>query len=174
MKVFKEEQRFTQLWIIVLILISILVPLLIIGTAYLKDDTNVSAFEFYLTIGITVLVASLIFLFKLNTRIDEKGIYYQFFPFHLRLKIIPWTSIEKAYVRKYDAISEYGGWGLRSGFFWRKSKGTAINVSGNIGIQLDLNNGKKFLIGTNQEEQAKQVLQKYNSKIKPTYHENEN
>jgi len=174
MKVFKEKQGFTQLWIIVLITVSTLVPLFIIGNEYLKADTKVSSFEVYLTIGLTIFVASLIFLFKLSTRIDEKGIYYQFFPFHLRLKTIPWTSIEKAHVRKYNAISEYGGWGLRGGFFWKKSKGKAINVSGNVGIQLELKNGKKLLIGTNQEEQAKQVLQHYHSKIKANYHENEN
>jgi hypothetical protein len=112
-------------------------------------------------------------MFKLNTRIDEKGIHYQFIPFHFKIKTIPWNIIEKAYVRKYDAITEYGGWGLKGGFFWNKSKGTAINVSGDLGIQIELESGKKILIGTNQEEQARQVLQTYNSKLNANYHENE-
>lgn len=172
MKVFKEEQRFTQPWIMLLIIISALVPLLIMLNEYIEDESKVSASDFYFTVGLTSVVSSFIFLFKLNTRIDEKGIHYQFFPFHLRLKNLPWADIEKAYVRKYDAISEYSGWGLKGGFFWKKSKGTAINVSGDIGIQLELINNKKLLIGTNQEEQAKQVLQHYNLKIKSAYHEN--
>jgi hypothetical protein len=166
MKVFKEEQRFTQIWIIVLIIISGLVPVLIILSNYLEDNSSISTVNLFSTIGITVLVSGLIFLFKLKTRIDEKGIHYKFFPFHFKLKTISWSDIEKAYVRKYDAITEYGGWGLKGGFFWNKSKGTAVNVSGDIGIQLELTNGKKLLIGTKLEEEAKQVIKNYNSKIK--------
>ena len=171
MKVFKEQQRFTQLWVIVLIIISVLVPLLIMLSYYLKEDSSIAPSELYSTLGITVLVSMLIFMFKLNTRIDENGVHYQFFPFHFKLKTIPWKAIDKAYIRKYNAISEYGGWGLKGGFFWKKSKGTAINVSGDIGIQLELKNGKKLLIGTNQEQQAKQVLQNYISKLKTQTHE---
>ena len=76
------------------------------------------------------------------TRIDEKGIHYRFFPFHRKEKIILWTEIQIAQVRKYDAISEYGGWGLKGGF--GKKYGTAINTKGNIGIQLVLTNSKKL------------------------------
>jgi hypothetical protein len=86
------------------------------------------------------------------------------------LKTILWHEISEAYVRKYDAISEYGGWGLKVGAFWRKSKGIAINVSGDTGIQLELKNGKKILIGTKLEDQAKQVISHYHFKIKD--HEN--
>lgn len=161
MKVFKEQQRFTQMWIIVLVIISGLIPVLIVWISYLKDNSSISASNLYITIGITVLLSALIFLFKLITRIDEEGIHYQFIPFHTKLKTIEWSEIEKAHVRKYDAISEYGGWGLKGGFFWNKSKGTAINVSGDIGIQLELKTGKKILIGTNQEDQARQVIQNY-------------
>lgn len=172
MKVFKEGQRFTQTWVIVLIIISCFVPLVLMLSYYLKEDSSIALSELYSTAAITVLASALIFLFKLSTRIDEKGVHYQFFPFHFKLKTIPWTDIDKAYVRKYDAISEYGGWGLKGGFFWKKSKGTAINVSGDTGIQLELKNGKKLLIGTNQEEQAKQVLQNYSLKLKSQGHEN--
>ena len=77
-----------------------------------------------------LIVSGLIFLFKLTTRIDEKGIHYKFFPFHWSLKVIKWNEINKAYVRTYDAISEYGGWGLKGGALWNTSKGKAINISG--------------------------------------------
>lgn len=164
MKIFKEEQRFTQTWILVLLLVSGTIPIIIVFSAYLQDDSGVTLSEVIATISITLLVSILIFLFKLNTRIDAEGIHYQFFPFHLKLKTITWGEISKAYIRKYDAISEYGGWGLKGGFFWKKSKGTAINVSGDMGIQLELNNGKKILLGTNQEEKARQVLTTYSAK----------
>ena len=165
MKIFKEEQRFNQPWIIVLILISILVPIGIIANTYIENPSSYSNSELISTIGFIVLAAGIIFLFKLDTRIDEKGIHYKFFPFHWSFKIIKWDDIDKAYVRTYDPLTEYGGWGIKGGILWNKSKGRAINVSGNIGIQLILKNGKKLLIGTQKENKAKNVLVTYKTKI---------
>ena len=157
MRIFKEEQRFTQTWLIVIIVISLIVPLAII----LKEIDKLSASEIIISIGTIILASGLIFLFKLSTRIDEKGIHYKFFPFHLKFKTVFWNDIENAYIRTYDAISEYGGWGIRGGTLWYKAKGKAINISGNIGIQLELKDGKKLLIGTNKKEQAQDVLSTY-------------
>jgi len=157
MRIFKEEQRFTQTWLIVIIVISLIVPLAII----LKEIDKLSTSEIIISIGTIILASGLIFLFKLTTRIDEKGIHYKFFPFHLKFKTVVWNDIENAYIRTYDAISEYGGWGIRGGDLWYKAKGKAINISGNIGIQLELKDGKKLLIGTNKKEQAQDVLSTY-------------
>jgi len=157
MRIFKEEQRFTQTWLIVIIVISLIVPLAII----LKEIDKLSTSEIIISIGTIILASGLIFLFKLSTRIDEKGIHYKFFPFHLKFKTVVWNDIENAYIRTYDAISEYGGWGIRGGALWYKAKGKAINISGNIGIQLELKDGKKLLIGTNKKEQAQDVLSTY-------------
>lgn len=161
MRIFKEQQRFTQTWLIALIVISTIMPLIVI----LKDSDKMSTSGLITTICVVLLAPAIIFFFKLNTRIDEKGIHYQFFPIHFKFKTITWQEINVAYIRKYDAISEYGGWGLKGGALWNKSKGTAINVSGDIGIQLELKTGKKLLIGTQLEEQAKQVLETYKQKI---------
>ena len=165
MKVFKEEQRFTQMWIIVLLISSAIVPLVIIFNEYYKNKDAFTGWELALIIAITLLAPVLIFVFKLYTRIDEAGVHYKFFPVHMRYKTIKWDAISKAYVRKYDAITEYGGWGFKGGAFWRKSRGIAINVSGDIGIQLELKNGKKILIGTKLEEDARNVLYNYKEKI---------
>jgi hypothetical protein len=164
MKVFIEEQRFTQLWLIILIIFSSLVPIGVVISEYQKDKNSFSL-EMVLLIGLVILLPlGIIFLFKLSTRIDEQGIYYQFFPFHFSLKKIGWNEISKAYVRTYDPIGEYGGWGLKDGILFSK-KGKAINVSGDIGIQLELKNGKKLLIGTQKESEAKSVLETYQDKL---------
>ncbi|WP_438963473.1 hypothetical protein [Winogradskyella sp.] len=169
MKVFKEEQRFTQIWLIILVVVSLLVPIGIILGTYVKNPNNYTTLELITIISIILLASSIIFLFKLSTRIDEVGIHYKFFPFHLKFKIIKWNEVKSAYVRTYDAISEYGGWGLKGGALWNKSNGKAINVSGDIGIQLELKNGKKLLFGTQKQEEAKQIIttyiMKYNSNV---------
>lgn len=165
MRIFKEEQRFTQLWLILLIAVSILVPLAIIIATYIKKPNSFSTIEFIAIISLLVFSSSFIFLFKLSTRIDEKGIHYKFFPFQWKFRTQEWNHISKAYVRQYDALSEYGGWGLKGGKLWKKEKGKAINVSGDIGIQLELKNGKKLLIGTQKKQDAISVLATYETKI---------
>ena len=48
MRIFKEEQRFTQLWLIVLIIISVLVPIGIIIGTYIKNPDAYSIEELVL------------------------------------------------------------------------------------------------------------------------------
>ena len=165
MRIFKEEQRFTQLWLIVLIGVSMIVPLGIIITTYIKEPDSFSTLEFIAILGIMAVASGIIFIFKLSSRIDEQGFHYKFFPFHRTFKLIAWHEVQSAYLRNYDAISEYGGWGLKGGALWNRSKGTAINVSGDIGIQLELKNGKKVLIGTQKQHDAQAVLETYKDKL---------
>ena len=160
MKVFNEEQQFRQLWLMVLLGFSLLVPVGLIINEYIKDNTSMTTNEFLGSLIGIIASVLLIFIFKLSTRIDEKGIHYQFFPFHFSMKTLLWSEITKAEVRTYDPIGEYGGWGLRYSF--NKKKGNAVNVSGNIGIQLTLKNGKKLLIGTQKKEAVSRVLKTYN------------
>ncbi|QNM86935.1 hypothetical protein H9W90_07445 [Polaribacter pectinis] len=165
MKIFKEEQRFTQVWLYIVLGFSLIVPIYIIFNEYLDENTKMTTNEFVLTISAIVLSISFIFFLKLKTRIDELGVHYQFFPFHFSMKTISWNEISSAKVRTYDPIGEYGGWGLKGGFLWNKSKGKCINVSGDVGIQLELKNNTKLLIGTQKKEDAKRVLKTYNNKI---------
>ena len=160
MKVFNEEQQFRQLWLMVLLGFSLLVPVGLIINEYIKDNTSMTNNEFLGSLIGIIASVLLIFIFKLSTRIDEKGIHYQFFPFHFSMKTLLWSEITKAEVRTYDPIGEYGGWGLRYSF--NKKKGNAVNVSGDIGIQLTLKNGKKLLIGTKKKEAVSRVLKTYN------------
>ena len=159
MRVFEENQKFTQSWLMIIIGISLLVPLVLILKEWSeKADTSYQEnLDLIITLGIMCVAIIPIIIMKLKTRIDNLGIHYQFFPFHMKYRVITWEEIEKVYVRKYDAITEYGGWGLKGGLFYKK-RGIAYNVSGNIGIQIVLKKGKKILIGTKQEEKVKQAL----------------
>jgi len=144
----------------VLLGFSLLVPVGLIIKEYIKDNTSMTTNEFLGSLIGIIASVLLIFIFKLSTRIDEKGIHYQFFPFHFSMKTLLWSEITKAEIRTYDPIGEYGGWGLRYSF--NKKKGNAVNVSGDIGIQLTLKNGKKLLIGTQKKEAVSRVLKTYN------------
>ena len=128
----------------------------------LKDDST-ALLIVSLACGISLLlVVLLLFYFKLETRIDEAGIHYSFWPFHLTMRHVHWHEMTTCYVRKYNPIAEYGGWGYRI----RLGKGgRALNVKGNIGIQLELTNGKKIMIGTQKEAEVRSVLRQYEQKL---------
>ncbi len=121
---------------------------------YKTDNTSEFKYGFVFSI-IPMLVLFLLWQLRLTYTIDNVGITYRFFPL-TRSKHLPWTDVEAAYIRKYKPISEYGGWGLRSGF---GSKNTAYNVAGNIGLQLILKNGKRFLLGTQSADELSAYME---------------
>ncbi|MDY0781072.1 hypothetical protein [Tenacibaculum sp. IB213877] len=170
MKVFIEEQKYTQWYIWITHLFNLgmiglflyaLYSQLILNTPF--GDSPSPNWVLVVLIGVMIGISALIYSMKLSTRIDEKGIQYKFFPFHQSFRKIPWENINKVYTRKYNPITEYGGWVLRTGFLSKKGK--AVNISGNIGIQLELKNNKKLLIGTHKEQDAKLILSTYKNKF---------
>ncbi len=167
MKVFIEEQRFMQSWILLVVVLTSFLPITLAAKKVIESDgQDQSAIIAMIIVTIVVVLVFVLILFlRLRTRIDERGIAYRFIPFHFHARFIPWNEIQKAHVRKYNPISEYGGWGIKGGVLRNKKKGIAYNVSGNIGIQLVLKNGKKVLIGTQKEHQVKSVLVRYQDKV---------
>ncbi len=167
MKVFKEIQKFTQSWIIILIGSVSVFSFYSIITEYnkIKDTaTKEDLFGMIFPVIILILIVVLFLFMKLETRIDETGVYYQFFPFHLKLKKVGWDELKDIEVRKYSPIMEYGGWGIR-GISKKSRRGMALNVSGNMGIQLVLKDGGKLLLGTRMPEKAKETVNNYLYKL---------
>jgi hypothetical protein len=142
-EIFYEEQTFDQIWIWILLGIGVLavfIPLLITGQAWWM----------FLFMGVVeVLSLSIISSFRLSTTIDASGVHYRVRPFHRKERIIPWSDIDQIYVRRYSALGEYGGWGMRYGL-----NGMMVNTDGNYGIQIIRKNGKKILIGTHKPDEA--------------------
>lgn len=158
MRVFKEEQRYTQTWLMALICVIVIFSTIKFTKNFINGKID---FLTYLSMLSVVLIpCTLIFIFKLKTRIDETGIHYQFYPIHLKMKPILWQDIKHAETRTYNALLEYGGWGLRKGIFLGK-KGLAISIKGNMGIQLILNDNKKILIGTQKKFDADNIISRY-------------
>jgi hypothetical protein len=105
------------------------------------------------SISLVALISYLLWYTRLDTIIDFEGLTYRFAPFHRSPRHISWDKVTVAVVRQYRPIVEYGGWGLRWGF-----SGLAYNVSGNMGLQLILENRRRILIGTQKPEELEQAL----------------
>lgn len=106
------------------------------------------------TAGMILLTVSMA-LFRLDTRVKTDGIDVRFYPFRRRYRHYTWGEIKEAYIRRYRPLAEYGGWGIRIGFH---GNGQALNMSGNVGLQLVFANNKKLMIGTNRSQELEDVL----------------
>jgi hypothetical protein len=157
---FAEIQRFRQTWLwVVFAFLSGGFLSIVIGQMLGKGIFTNLLFPNPALILMGCIIFLLILLFyksSLSVKINRNGIYYRFMPFHWYYQKISWKDVEKVYVRRYDALTEYGsGWGIKFG-----SAGKAYIVSGNYGLQIDLVDDRRILLGTKRPVELKKVLDK--------------
>ena len=154
--IFKEEQKFSQWWIWLILIGLGFLPLYgLFKQLIIREQFGDRPMSDAGLIFLAVVVFSLIVLFwsmRLRTEIDEDEIRMHFFPF-VR-KSIKWTEIKNAKTVNYGFV---GGWGIR---FWTKY-GTVYNTKGNKGLAIELKNGKKFLIGTQRESELSRIIERF-------------
>lgn len=153
--IFKETQRFTQLWIwMLLVFVAGIVLLSIINLEDLDLSDKLNP------IGIVGLVFVLFLSLTLKTTIDSKSLSFSYFPF-IRKRKYNFKEIESMELIEYNSLWEYGGWGFRYNFdSW------AYNTGGKLGIKVRTKD-KEFLLGTYKPEEAKKavaVFKEYKSK----------
>jgi hypothetical protein len=77
-----------------------------------------------------------------------------------RRRRVPLAAIRNVQAVRYDVAAEYGGYGIRSG-----PRGLAYIANGNRGVQLELQDGSKLLIGSaHSEELAQRILELRNGR----------
>jgi hypothetical protein len=161
---FKETQGFRVWWawggILALngLFIYALVSQVVLGTPFgpkPASDAVLICCE-----AASLLFLLFIFSIKLTTTVSSRGISYQLFPFQQKPILLEWRDLHSAYMRPYNSFYEYGGWGLRTG---SGQTGNAVNTSAssNIGLQLQLKNGKLLLIGTRKPEALREAVNHY-------------
>ena len=158
---FNEVQRFRTWWawagaaaLNLLFLYAIVQQVLLdkpFGTRPAPDAVLIGVEAFLL------LVFFFLMSIKLKTRINETGIYYQFYPFQFKETKINWHEVTDIYMRHYNPLMEYGGWGIRRG---SKKRGSALitSASSNIGLQLQFYDGKLLLIGTAKPDEMQVIM----------------
>jgi hypothetical protein len=155
----KQSTKPTWVWMVFLVLLAIFLYTLVMQE-FLKQpvgDEPASAGVMWLNGGLLLLVFLLIKNMVLKVEIRDDGIYYKYSPVHRKWRMFPYSEIKRAYLRKYNALKEYGGYGVRLGL---KDKGRALNVRGNMGLQLEFKNEKpKLLLGTQKPEELKKALE---------------
>jgi hypothetical protein len=155
---FREVQRFTQPWLWAVLLFSMVTPLVFMLYGLYQQlvlripwgNKPVSDAQLILTtLGVSAIVLASVALLRamrLEVEVQEDGLLIRFVPF-VRRKVL-WSDLKSFAAREYNPLRDYGGWGIRYG-----GKGKALNVSGNRGVQLELKNGERLLIGSQRADE---------------------
>lgn len=160
---FHEIQKFDKWWHYLIAAAPALLSTIVGITVYQALPQGPSAGAWTWIVPGSVILFTILtffwFLFmKLETTIDAEGIRVQFHGIPFCKRSIAWSEIKHISVITYSPLSDYGGWGVRYGM---AGNGWCYNVSGNSGIKLFYQNGKPFLIGTQQSEAVRQVISHY-------------
>ena len=105
----------------------------------------------FLTILLVVVYIRLITV-RLVTELRPQRLSVAMKGFWRRTRV-PLADIRSARVVDYDPVTEYGGYGIRSG-----PLGRAYIASGRRGVQLELKDGRKLLIGSQRSEELAQRI----------------
>lgn len=153
--IFKERQKVDSLWNYVVVSIILLICASIYTFIKPFDEK-----EFMFTIVFLSLLVVFLNTIRLETEINNLGIYYRFFPLK-KNTFIPKTEIKDCYFRVYKPIKEYWGWGIRNG-----RHGRAYSIRGTKGIQIHLKDDSLILIGTSDEIGVKKAIEEFWGKAK--------
>ena len=69
-------------------------------------------------------------------------------------------DIARIYTRKYDPMEEFGGWGVKWGMSGGRNN-MCYTTRGDMGIQIELKDGRKILIGTQKPQEWENLLADY-------------
>lgn len=163
---FKETQKFTQWWLWLIILAPIILTLIkgIITRLYVfggyavaeTSNSNMIWITTRVTLGellpylFYLLTVLFLVLIKLKVVVNDKEIKIRHLLFFK--KVIGLNDIVNQQTTNYGFV----GYGIRK----TKKYGTVYNVKGKEGVSIILNNGKKYLIGSQKPEQLLKSLSK--------------
>ena len=151
---FKERQKFTQWWLWLILIPLGILPIfgiykqLIIGEQFGSKPMSDLGLVIF-----TIFIFGIIYFtwyMTLITEITNEGIKMRFVPFVK--KEIKWNDLKSVKIVNYGFV----GYGIRFG----SKYGTVYNMNGNKGLAVELNNGNKFVIGTQKQMELKKVVEK--------------
>jgi hypothetical protein len=151
---FEETQQLKLWWLYILLGIETIIVCSVLFFSKHKMDWEELKNVYFLpvlSIALPYLIIYIVTKNRLTLKIDQYGISYHYWPF-VRKKHIAWTAVKKAYIRKYDALSEYGGWGLRTRLWFKFNDKAYIFNDKVLGLQLELD-PKKVLFSTEKPDE---------------------
>ncbi|MEZ5333815.1 MAG: DUF6141 family protein [Methanolobus sp.] len=163
--IFREVQRFTQLWLWVIVLGTALlswygaIEQLVYGHPYGNNPASDQGM-FLVWILTGILLPLFILSIRFVIEIRNSGIYVKFFPLHLSFKHFSYEDIISYKAITYRPLLDYGGWGIRYA-----SKGKAYNIKGNKGLLLEFKDGRHLLLGSQEPDILKMSVDQAKNRV---------
>ena len=158
--IYHEVQYFRQRWVLLLVLTAAglawysFILQIFLGQPFGNNPApDWALWMIWILIGIGL--PFLFYISKLIIDVNGEFIYIRLIPF--TKKKIAFNGIVHAKARKYNPIREFGGWGVRWGFGNKR----AYNISGDQGVELELINGHKIMIGSQRSEELYSVITRF-------------
>jgi hypothetical protein len=120
---------------------------LLLATAYQSGNAHL----LWVWAGVTLFEILLFVAPRMRTTVTDRELRISFFPFYW--KTIPVENIDTFEAVRYDALSETGGWGIRSS----RRYGRVVNVRGNQAVTLTAGR-TRMLIGTQRSDELLAAL----------------
>jgi len=166
---FEEKQRLNLWWLYILIVADA-----IMVTCIVLFDKGGMSFQdlkgiYFAPVWAVLFPFAIVFAIQKSTltlSINQDGISYRYFPFKLKLKLISWDSIQSVYINKYDAFSDYGGYGFKHRLWFNFRDKAYILNNQSKGLQIEFKDGKKLLFSSNKIEEMELFL----INLKTRYH----
>jgi hypothetical protein len=144
---FREEQKIAKNWWATLLIVALaaliwysFIQQIILGHPFGNNPgPNWMIWLFLPLFGIAFPVVW--YMTTLIVEVHSDHVLIRYYPFLTRK--IPLEDIKHYQARTYKPIREYGGWGVRG---WGRRR--AYNVSGNKGVELELQDGRHIMIGS--------------------------
>lgn len=158
---FEEKQSLKLWWLYILLAVNAITVISII--IFDKGGMNFQDLKkiYFLPFLAIVLPFAIIFIIqrnKLTLSITPEGIIYRYFPFSNRNSVFQWINIEKVYINKYDALGDYGGWGVRYRLWFKFNDKAFLLNDQSKGLQIEFKNGKRLLFSSNKIEELELFL----------------
>ena len=149
---FREVQYMRHVWWVMLLVLGIaalmwwgFVQQIIFGVPWGNNPSpDWMMWLLWLIVGIGLPLA--FYWMRLIVEVLDDRIFIHYVP--LLKSDIPLAEIEVVEARTYQPIREFGGWGIR-----RRSGRRAYNVSGDQGVEVTLQDGRKIMIGSQKAEE---------------------
>lgn len=157
-----EEKQGLKIWWLYLITGLTIFPTVAI-LIFSEDGPNFTELKamYFAPVFAVFLPFLIIFIIQQNQLtllITQNGLSYKYFPFHRKGNIYSWESIERAYIRKFDAFSEYGGYGVKHRLWFKLKDKAYILNDYSKGLQFEFKDGKKVLFSSNRIDELELFL----------------
>lgn len=155
-EVFTEQQKFKNKMFWWILIPAMLFSYGVTVPGFFEGKTTGTLVAIIIMTVVFVPLIGGVLIGVLHTRVDAEGVHYRYAPFKRKYNTIKWTEMKKAYIKKYDAFGEYGGWGIRWG-----ADGWLYNMQGDMGLMIKKKKGTDVLLGTQKPDELEQFVKAF-------------